>query len=161
MALHKVHWVNPGDDWKVTRFHRQQGFPLPRTRSQPAWAAKLQWMPEHGEAPAAGQITDLSSVPIDKAQHHRPPEISQQRDQKQKTHTVRWCFNCLRLLTSLTPVRGISVERSSPPASRPFFTLWTHKSVGLGHIMWHLYTVHKKLQYTYMSIMQRNCNVHI
>lgn len=39
--------------------------------------------------PAVSQLTDLSSVPIDKAQHHRAPEISQQRDKKQKTHTVR------------------------------------------------------------------------
>lgn len=101
--------------------------------------------------PAVSQVTDLSSVPIDKAQHRRAPEISQQRDKRQKSHTVRWCANCLWLLTSPTPAGWISVVQSSPPASGPVCGVWTHKSLGamgqvtvylLGHIRWHTYILY-------------------
>lgn len=46
-------------------------------------------------SPATRQHADLSSVPIDKAQHRRAPEISQRRGKNSKTHTVRRCANCL------------------------------------------------------------------
>lgn len=104
-----------------------------------------------GGVPAVSQVTDLSSVPIDRAQHRRAPEISQQRDKRQKSHTVRWCANCLWLLTSPTPAGWISVVQSSPPASGPVCGVWTRKSLGamgqvtvylLGHIRWHTYILY-------------------
>ena len=132
--LAKLLRINPSDDWKVMYM-----FPYTSSRvflchthgaslvGRPSSivGAEFQWMPEHGEVPATSQFIDLSSVPIDKAQHRRAPEISQQRDKRQKTHTVRWCANCLWLLTSLTPAGWISVVRSSPPARGPFCVVWS------------------------------------